>query len=62
MKKFLEIYLGFFIGIPLALCIIAYVLGCFITWSIIEINIEWAYVRLYMVLTAIISFFLSMEE
>jgi hypothetical protein len=62
MKKFLEIYLGFFIALPLALCIVLYAIGCFMTWSILEPNIEWAYVRLYMVMALIVSFVMSMDE
>jgi hypothetical protein len=62
MKKFLEIYLGFFIALPLALCIVLYLIGCFMTWSILEPNIEWAYVRLYMVLAFIVSIFLAADE
>ena len=62
MKKFLEIYLGFFIALPLALCIVLYAIGCFMTWSIIEVNIEWPIVRLYMVMTLIVSFFMAVDE
>jgi hypothetical protein len=66
MKKFLEIYLGFFIALPLALCIVLYAIGCFMTWSILEPNIEWtiewAYVRLYMVIALIVSIFLAADE
>jgi hypothetical protein len=61
MKKFLEIYLGFFIALPLALCIVLYAIGCFMTWSI-QVNIEWPIVRLYMVIALIVSFFMSMDE
>jgi hypothetical protein len=62
MKKFLEIYLGFFIALPLALCIVLYAVGCFMTWSILEVNIEWPIVRLYMVMTLIVSFFMAADE
>ena len=62
MKKFLEIYLGFFIALPVVLCIAVYLIGCFMTWSIIEVNIEWAYVRLYMVIAFIVSIFLAADE
>ena len=62
MKKFLEIYLGFFIALPLALCIVLYAIGCFMTWSILEVNIEWPIVRLYMVMTLIVSFFMAADE
>ena len=62
MKKFLEIYLGFFIALPLALCIVVYAIGCFMTWSILEVNIEWPIVRLHMVMTLIVSIFLVADE
>ena len=62
MKKFLEIYLGLFIALPLAFCIVVYAIGCFMTWSILEVNIEWPIVRLYMVMTLIVSFFMSLDQ
>jgi hypothetical protein len=62
MKKFLEIYLGFFITLPLALCIVLYVIGCFMTWSILEPDIEWVYIRLYIIIAFIISIFLAADE
>ena len=62
MKKFLEIYLGFFIALPLALCIVLYAIGCFMTWSIIEPNIEWPIIRMYMVIAFIVSIFLAADE
>lgn len=62
MKKFLEIYLGFFIALPLAFCIVLYAIGCFMTWSILEPNIEWPIVRVYMVIALIVSIFLAADE
>lgn len=62
MKKFLEIYLGFFIALPLALCIVLYLIGCFMAWSIIQLDIEWPYVRLYIVISFIVSIFLAADE
>ena len=62
MKKFLEIYLGLFIALPLVFCIAVYAIGCFMTWSILEVNIEWGIVRLYMVMTFIVSIFLAVDE
>lgn len=62
MKKFLEIYLGFFIALPLALCIILYLIGCFMSWSILEVNVEWPIVRMYVVIAFIISIFLAADE
>ena len=62
MKKFLEIYLGFFISLPIVFCIVIYLIGCFVTWSIIQPDIEWPIVRLYMVIALIVSFFMSMDE
>jgi len=62
MKKFLEIYLGFFIALPIVFCIIIYLIGCFVTWSIIQPDIEWPIVRLYMVIALIVSFFMAMDE
>ena len=62
MKKFLEIYLGFCIALPLAFCIVLYTIGCFLTWSIIEPNIEWGVIRVYMVIALIVSIFLAADE
>ena len=62
MKKFLQIYLGFFLGLPLVFCITIYLTGCFMTWSILPINMEWGIVRLYMVLSAIPAGFLSIDN
>lgn len=62
MKKFLEIYLGFFTALPLAFCIILYLIGCFISWSILEVNVEWPIVRVYMVIAFVVSLFMAMDE
>ena len=66
MKKFLEIYLGFFIALPLVFCIVAYLIvyliGCFATWSIIEVHIDWFFIRAYMIMALVVSFFMSIDE
>jgi len=62
MKKFITIYLGFFIALPLAFCIMIYLLGCFVSWSILEVNIEWAVVRVYMLFSTVFAFFLSIDK
>ena len=62
MKKFLQIYLGFFIVLPLVFCIVVYLLGCFISWSILEVDIQWPIVRLYAVIAFIVSIFVAADE
>ena len=62
MKKFLEIYLGFFIALPLAFCIVVYAIGCFMTWGIIEVDIQWPIVRVYVIIALIVSIFLAADE
>jgi len=62
MKKFLTIYLGFFLGLPVVFCITVYLTGCFMTWSILPVNIEWGIVRAYVLFALIPSFFLSLDE
>lgn len=62
MRKFLEIYLGFFIALPIVFCIIIYLIGCFISWSILEVNVEWPIVRVYMVIAFVVSLFMAMDE
>jgi len=62
MKKFLQIYLGFFIILPVALCLLIYSLGCFLSWSILVVDIQWWVVRLYLVLSIIFALFISTDE
>jgi hypothetical protein len=62
MKKFLDIYLGFFIALPIAFCIVIYLIGCFMTWSIIEVPIDWFFIRAYMIMALVMSFFMSIDE
>jgi len=62
MKKFLEIYLGFCIALPLAFCIVVYALGCFISWSILEVDIQWPIVRVYVIMALIVSIFFAANE
>ena len=62
MKKFLEIYLGFFTALPLAFCIVLYFIACFISWSIVEVPIDWFFVRFYMIIAFIVSIFLAADE
>lgn len=62
MKKFLEIYLGFFTALPLVFCTVIYLVGCFISWSILEVDIQWPIVRMYMVIAFIASIFLAADE
>lgn len=62
MKKFLEIYLGFFIALPLLFCIVVYLIGCFVTWSIIEVPIDWFFIRAYMIMALVVSFFLAADD
>lgn len=62
MKKFLQIYLGFFTALPLAFCAVLYLVGCFISWSILSVDIQWPIVRLYMVIAFIVSIFLAADE
>ena len=62
MKKFLQIYLGFFTALPIVLCLVLYLVGCFISWSILEVDIQWPIVRMYMVIAFILSIFLAADE
>lgn len=62
MKKFLAIYLGAFLGLPLAFFMVIYLVGCFITWSIISVDIQWGVVREYMIIAFIPSIFLAADE
>jgi len=62
MKKFLTLFLGFFIALPLAFCIVIYLIGCFISWSILEVDIQWPIVRVYMVIAFIVSIFLAADK
>jgi len=62
MKDFLQIYLAFFIALPLALVAVVYLLGCFVSWSILEVNIQWGVVRAYMIISAVFAFLLSIDK
>ena len=62
MKKFLTLFLGFFIALPLAFCIVIYLLGCFISWSILPVHVEWAVIRVYVVIAFVLSFFISLDK
>jgi hypothetical protein len=62
MKKFLTIYAGFFIILPLIFCIVIYLIGCFISWSILSVDIQWPIVRVYAVIAFIVSMFLALDE
>lgn len=62
MKKFLQIYLGMFILMPLALSAVVYLVGCFLSWSILEVGIQWGIVRVYMVIAAVFAFFLAADD
>ncbi len=62
MKKFLEIYLGVFLGLPIAFCMVIYLVGCFVSWSILEVNIQWGVVRGYMLLSVPFAFLLSIDN
>ena len=62
MKKFLTIYLGFFLGLPLVFCITIYLTGCFVSWSILEVDIQWGVVRVYMIFSAVFALFLSLDK
>ena len=62
MKKFLQIYGGIFLALPIAFCVVLYSIGCFVTWSIPPVNIEWGVVRVYMLVSAFVSVFLSLDK
>jgi hypothetical protein len=62
MKKFLTIFLGAFIILPIAFCVVVYSLGCFVTWSILEVDIEWGFLRVYMIFSLIFALFLTLDK
>ena len=62
MKKFIDIYFGFFITLPLLFCVLLYALYAFITWSFPNPNIDWFLVRLYLIITFLLSFIFSLDE
>jgi hypothetical protein len=62
MKKFLQIYGGIFLALPIAFCVVMYLMGCFITWSIPPVNIEWSIVRVYMIFSALFALFISLDK
>lgn len=62
MKDFLQIYLGLFIALPLAFCAAIYLAACFITWSILPVNIEWGVIRAYIILGMGFAFLLRRDK
>jgi len=62
IKKFLQIYLVFFIVFPITICIIIYAIGCWISWDILTVNIEWIVVRIYLIVSCICAFFLTFDK
>jgi hypothetical protein len=62
MKKFLQIYGGIFLALPIAFCVVLYSIGCFVTWSIPPVNIEWGIVRVYMIFSLIFALFLTLDK
>jgi len=62
MIKFLQIYLGFFVILPVAFCLVVYSLGCFLSWSILVVDIQWWVVRLHLILGSIFALFISIDK
>ncbi len=62
IKKFLPIYFVFFIVFPIAFCLSIYAIGCWISWDILTVNIEWIVVRIYLIVAFIVSFFLTLDK
>jgi len=62
MKKFLTLYLGYFIGLPLAFCIVIYSIACFISWNILPVHVEWVFVRFYILGVTIISIVITLDK
>ena len=62
MKRFLETYLAFFIVLPLLFCIMLYLICCFASWSIIELNIDWRLIRLYLSIAFVCTFLMTVDE
>jgi len=62
MKKFLQIYGGWFLALPVLFCLVVYLVGCFLSWSILEVDIQWGIVRAYMLFSVIPSFFLAGDK
>jgi hypothetical protein len=62
IKKFLQICLVFFIAFPIAFCIIIYAIGCWISWDILTVNIDWVIVRIYLIVSCVVSIFLTFDK
>ena len=62
IKKFLQIYLVFFILFPITICIIIHAIGCWISWDILTVNIDWVIVRIYLIVSCVVSIFLTFDK
>ena len=62
MKKFLTLFLGFSIALPLAFCIVIYLMGCFLSCDILPVHVEWGIIRVYVVIAFVLSFFISLDK
>ena len=62
MKKFLAI-LSFFLIVPLLFCVLLYLLACFIAMDVLKTGeIQWCVIRIYIILSIILSIFLSIDK
>ena len=65
MEEYLDKLLGtllFFIGIPFMIGSIGWITTMFVIWEIYLPDIEWIFVRLYMVIAIVISLFLAADD
>ena len=65
MEEYLNKLLGmllFFIGIPFMIGSIGWLVTMFISWEIYLPDIEWSFVRLYMVIAIVVSLFLAADD
>jgi hypothetical protein len=61
IKKFASI-LGFFIVIPIAVITILYSIACFVAWGILPVHVEWVFIRIYIIVAFVVSFFMSLDN
>ena len=61
LKNFLSIWIGLFIILPLAGILLGYVSCCFIKLEIICIDIPFIFLRVYLCISALLAFFISID-
>jgi len=62
LKSFLVTWMGLFIALPLAGILLVYLSCCFIKLEVINPNIPFVFLRVYLCISAFLAFFISIDK